>query len=194
MKKIIVGAFIFAGIMTGCAPQHINSMSTGVRRDVFREAESKEPIPAKYAELTIITSLKTRKPENFSWTKTSRGTPDYMLLLNIDGQATWVKGDLAEEKAVSRGPWNSEAGEGIRYFFTTKLWLEAGHHTLFVALPEDGVYMERDIALKEGIDNNLNLTPVYGKRKVGRLPALDAVTSFYEGIRGFDVFLNGKAL
>jgi hypothetical protein len=101
---------------------------------------------------------------------------------------------LTEEKTISGGPWNPEAGEGIRYFFKIKLRLNPDLHRVFAALPEDGVYLDRDITLMKGTDNVLDLTPVYGKRKVGRLPGLNDVTSFYEGIRGFDVFLNGKAI
>jgi hypothetical protein len=34
----------------------------------------------------------------------------------------------------------------------------------------------------EGSDNVLELTPVYRKRKAGKLLGLDTVTSFYEGL------------
>lgn len=185
---------MLALVITGCATSKIATMSMEGRHDVFQEVAHEKPVPAGYTELTIVSSLKTRKPGDFLRTTTSRGTPDYMLLLNIDGQTSRVKGDLTEEKTVSHGSWNLETGEGIRYFFKIKLLLKPGRHSVFAALPEDGVYLDRIITLLEETDNVLHLTPVYGKRKVGKLPDLNAEASFYEGTRGFKAFLNGKAI
>ena len=186
MKKIIIAIFIVAVTMTGCAANRIAASSVGTRDDVFREVSLKDSVSADQADLVIVASVKTRKPEDYLWGKTSHGTPDYTLLLNIDGQTARVKGVLAEEKTVSVESRNPEAGDGIRYFFKTILSLPPGAHRLFIALPEDGVYMEKEITLTAGSYNVLRLVPIYGKRKVGRFPGLDAASSFYEGIRRLD--------
>lgn len=193
MKKIIIGILMSALIMPGCATKKIATMSLEVRNDVFQEIAHNESVPAGYAELTVVSILKTRKPGDFLWTKTSHGTPEYMLLLNIDGQTARLKGDLAEDKTTG-GPWNPEAGEGIRYFFKMKLRLKPGLHRVFAALPEDEVSFDREITLMEGSTNVLYLTPVYGKKRVGRRPGLNEVRSFYEGIRGFNGYLNGEEI
>ena len=185
MKKTIIGISIAAVTMTGCAANRIAASSVGIRDDVFREVSLKDPVPAGQADLIVMASVKTRRPD-YQWAKTSRGTPDYTLLLNIDGQAIRVKGDLKEEKTASGGSWNPEAGEGIRYSFKANLCLNPGLHRVFVALPEDGVYIEKEITLTAGTYNVLNLIPIYGRRKIGRLLGLEAVSSFYEGIRGFN--------
>src|SRR6266571_9451834 len=101
MKKIIIGIFISAIIMPGCATNKIATMSVEGRNDVFQEVAHKEPVPAGYAELTVLSTFKTRRPGDFLWSNSSHGTPEYRLLLNIDGQTTHVRGDLTEEKTKS---------------------------------------------------------------------------------------------
>src|SRR6266513_1223750 len=128
MKKIMIGIFVSALIIPGCATNKIATMSTEERHDVFQEVAHEESVPVGYVELTIVSTLKTRKPDDYMWAKTSHGTPEYTLLLNIDGQATRIKGDLTAEKTKSGGPWNPEAGEGIRYLFKITLRLKPGFH------------------------------------------------------------------
>jgi hypothetical protein len=194
MKKIIIGIFMSALIIPGCAMNKNATMSVARRNDVFQEVAYNEPAPADYAELTIVSTFKTRKPGNYWWLKSSHGTPEYTLLLNIDGQTALIKGDLTEEKTILGEPWNPESGDGIRYFFKIKLRLNSGFHRVFVAVPDAGANFDREITLMKGSDNVLNLAPVYGKRKAGRLLGLDTVTRFYEGIRGFKGYLNGKEI
>jgi hypothetical protein len=194
MKKIIIGILMSALIMPGCATKKIATISLEVRDDAFQEIAHKESVPAGYAELTVVSTLKTRKPGDCLWTKTSHGTPEYILLLNIDGQTARLKGDMAEDKTTSGGPWDPEAGDGIGYFFKIKLRLKPGLHRVFAALPEDGISFDREMTLMEGSNNVLILTPVYGKKRAGRLPGINEVRSFYEGIRGFNGYLNGEEI
>lgn len=194
MRKIIIGIFILAGTMTGCVAQHINTMSTEARHDVFTETTCNDPMPAEQTELIIISSLKTRKPVDLLWSNTSEGTSDFMLLLNIDGQVNRIKGHVEEEKVGPSNSDNPEVGVGMRYFFSKRLCLGAGLHTVSVALPEDSVYLDREVNLAKGTSNVLQLVPVYGRRIIGRQLPLDAKRTFYEGINGFKAFLNDKEI
>jgi len=103
--------------MQGCATNNFTTMSMEERHDVSQEVTQKEPASAGQAELTIEASVKTMKQQVLLWSKTTHGTLEYTLLINIDGQITRIRGNLTEEKTKSEGPWNPEAGEGIRYFF-----------------------------------------------------------------------------
>ncbi len=194
MKRIITGFIVLWGLISGCSTQNINTMSNGVRQDIFREESCNDPVPAKNSDLIVVSSIKARKPGNILWEKTSRGTSDYILLLNIDGQVTRVKGDFVDGKNAATGTWNPEAGEGIRYIFKNDLCLSAGTHKIFMALPEDGTSWAGEITLSAGTYNVLEMTPVYRRRQAERLPALNAETSFSEGIRGFRAYLNGKEI
>jgi hypothetical protein len=194
MKRIITGSIVLGGLIAGCSSQNIITMSNGVRQDIFKVASCKEPIPSKNTDLIVVSSIKTMKPGNIFWGKTSRGTSEYSLLLNIDGQATRVKGDIVEEKTAVTGIWDPEEGEGIRYLYRIELCLSAGPHKISVALPEDGTSWEGGISLTERTFNVLKMAPVYRRRHVERLPALNAETSFSEGIKGFRAYLNGKEI
>jgi hypothetical protein len=194
MEKLIIIIFMASFIISGCAPNKIAIMSVEGRNDVFQNAAYNEQVPVGFAVLTIVSTLKIRESGGFLWSKPPHGTPEQSLLLNIDGQITRVRGDLTKEQTKSGEPWNPEAGKGIRYFFEEKLRLKPGRHRVFAALPQNEVYFDREIAIREDTDNILELAPVYGKRKVGRLPDINAETSFYEGIRGFRGYLNGKEI
>jgi len=194
MKKIITGICLFAVVTAGCATDKIVAMGTEVRHDVFQEVAYREPVPAGYTILTVVSTFKTRRPGDCLWAKAFCGTTEYALLLNIDGQVTRIAGDSVEEETASRGYYPPEAGDGIRHVFRTTLRIKAGHHRLFATLPGKGVYLDREITLVDGTGSVLDVAPLYGKRTVGRLPGNDAVTSFYEGIRGFKGYLDGEEI
>lgn len=117
-----------------------------------------------------------------------------MLLLNIDGQVTRIKGHVEEEKMGPSNSDNPEVGVGMRYFFSTRLCLGAGFHKVSVALPENGVYLDQEVNLVKGTRNVLQLVPVYERRIIGRQLPLDAKRTFYEGINGFKAFLNDNEI
>lgn len=169
----------------------IKSASVTTRDDVFQELPEKAAISAGYADLYILASLKTHKPGIYPFEKKPHGTADYMLLLNIDGEATPIKGTLKEENSEARFPMDPEAGEGIRYRFGRDLRLKAGTHRVVVAFPDDGVAVEREITLSEG-KNNLVLEPIYGATPGKQRPGFYGITSFKEGIKWFRLKLNGQ--
>ena len=181
-------------VMSGCAESSglIRASSTSIRSDIFQELSNGGPVPAGYADLRITSSLKTHKPGIYS-AKDIHGTPDYKLLLNIDGQAVRLQGNPREENSEPRGLRDPEAGEGIRYRFSSDLRLKAGTHKVVIAVPADDLAVERKIILPEG-SNSLVLEPLYTATPGKQRPSFHGATSFTKGIRSFQVILNGKPI
>ena len=191
MKKMIMSALAVAMMISGCAGSSalIRTSSTSTRTDIFKEVSNGGQVPAGYADLRVTSSVKTHSPGINS---DIHGTNDYKLLVNVDGQAVQLQGNLREENSEARGLRDSEAGKGIRYRFSSNLRLKAGTHKIVIAVPADDFAMEREITLSEG-SNNLVLEPTYratsGKRRLGI-----SKLSFKQGLRSFRIFLNGKAI
>jgi hypothetical protein len=194
MKITVILLTVFIVLMTGCNKDVINMMSQGTRRDVFEETSGGVPIPRGYAELTIISSLKTHKPGIYPYGNRVRGTSDYVLLINIDGQKTVIKGDLEEEKTELKGLYNQEAGEGIRYFYEKEILIKPGKHRMILAPQEESFVVERELTFKDETNNILRPEPIYGSSNPrgthGRIPR--SYSSFMAGIEGFWVYLNGN--
>lgn len=182
-------------VVSGCSGSSalIKASSTSVRSDVFQELKDGGSIPLGYADLRISFSLKTHKLGIHS-AKDVHGTPDYKLLLNVDGQAIQLQGSLIEENNEPHGLRDPEAGEGIRYRFSGNLRMKAGTHKVVIAIPADNIAVEREITLPEGSRNSLVLEPMYRTAPGKRSPGSYGVTSFYEGITGLMVVLNGKSI
>ncbi len=193
MKKTNLLLLVMSlAVISGCAESSalIKASSTSVRSDVFQELNDGGPIPLGYADLRIISSLKTHKPGIYS-KKDLHGTPEYRLLINVDGQAVQLQGSLYEENIEPRWLRDPEAGEGVRYRFGRDLRLKAGKHRIVVAIPDDGLAVEREITLSEG-KNNLVLEPIYGATPGKQRPGFYGTTSFKEGIKWFRLKLNGQ--
>ena len=196
MKRIILPAmFATVTLISGCADSSalIRKSSTSVRSDVFQELNDGAPIPQGYTDLRITSSLKTHKTGIYS-KKDIHGTPKYRLLINIDGQTVHLQGSLHEENIEPRGLRDPEAGEGIRYRIGRDLRLKAGAHRIVFAIPDDGLAVEREIALEEGRSNSLVLEPLYSLTAGKQRPGFYGITSFREGLKGFRVILNGKPI
>lgn len=182
-------------VMGGCtrSAELLKTSSMNLRSDVFREASSGEKTPPGYSELTIHSSLKTHKPGSRLFDNSKRGTSDYVLLINIDGQVARIEGALNEDN--SREFNDPEAGAGIRYTFKKNVQLPAGNHRLIVASPEDGIAIEKEINLADGMKYYLHLKPQYGGVDSRRKPAVyGSGPGFHNGIKGFEVWLNGALL
>ncbi len=159
---------------------------------VFEEvAENAAPEPG-YAYLSVYCSLKTHKPGAHA-AKDSHGAPDFVLALEIDGQRVVLRAITREEKTGCMSPTEPEEGDGIRYEFTKRLRMKAGTHRVIIAVPSDSLAMEREITLSGNQVNRLTLKPVYG-RSPNRQRGYANNTSFKEGIKGFQVILNGNSL
>ncbi len=197
MKRTVISGLLLTTLLTcGCSPcrETIKAGSIGARTDVFREVAAGSPIPQGYADLQVVSSLKTHKEGVYPFRKDSHGTPDYSLLLTIDGQTARIKGSSIEENSEPRGIQDPEAGEGIRYSFRTVVRLTAGSHTVRVASPDDEAAAERELSLAEGRSYTLELEPVYGATAGRQRPAFYGPTSFLEGLRGFRMLLQGEPL
>jgi hypothetical protein len=197
MKYTILSSLVLMMALGGCWTKDIDKMmGKETRSDVFQNTEWRELIPSGFAELTIVSSFKTHEPGIYPYGNKVKGTPDYVLLLNIDGQNERVKGHLSEEKSESKGLVDAEAGKGIRYFFKKEILLAAGTHRVLLSLPEDKVVVIRKLTLKDGTSNTLRLKPIYrssnpeGRRGRG----FSGCSSFMAGIVGFWVYLNGSTI
>ncbi|KAF0215405.1 MAG: hypothetical protein FD174_4144 [Geobacteraceae bacterium] len=191
---LLIMLFVVA-TLAGCAGngEMIKAMSMNTRQDVFQELSAATPTPLGYSDLRIVSSLKTHMPGIYS-AKDIHGTPEYMLLINVDGQAVQIAGSLRTATREPQTLRDPEAGEGMRYLFQKELRLKPGRHRIFASLPFEGIAVERVIELAEGSRNTLVLEPVYGSAPEKQRPGFYGVRSFKEGIRGFWVTYNGKSL
>lgn len=182
-------------ILPGCAGNKalVKALGTGTSQDVFQEIGGNAPQVPGYADLHIYSSLKTHKPGIYS-SHDIHGTRDYTLLVNIDGQATTLKGRLSMERNESRPMRDPEEGEGIRYRFTKIVRVKAGAHRVFVALPADDIVAGKDVIISEGESNSLTMEPIYGAVPGKHGPGTYGLTSFKEGIKSIRLLLNEKTI
>jgi len=194
MKKASLLLMLSLMVLSGCAESSalIKANSTSLRTDVFEELTNGATTPQGYVDLRVSATLKTHRPGIFS-AKDIHGTPDYKLLLNIDGQAVLLRGNLQNENSESRGLVDPEAGDGIRYRFSKNIRMKAGTHKVVVALPDDEIAVAKEIALNEGDRNNLVVEPIYSSSPGKRRPGV-STTSFKEGIRSISLTLNGREI
>jgi len=192
---MVVMVVMVVTFVSGCAESSalIRRSSTSVRADVFKELTDGGTVPQDYADLRIAFSLKTHKPGIYS-ARDIHGTPEYKLLVNIDGQVIQLQGGLSEENTEQTALRNPEAGEGIRYRFNSNLRLKAGTHRIVIAIPADGLAEAQEITLTEGSSNSLVLEPVYKTISRKQRPGFYGVTRFTEGLKGFRMVLNGKEM
>jgi hypothetical protein len=194
MKKLCL-LLTAISLLSGCAESSafIKSNSTSLHSDVFEEVACGETVPKGFAELRINASLKTHMPGIYS-ASDIHGTPDYKVLVNVDGQALFLQGNLRQEKAEPLNLMDPEANEGVRYRFSKTIRLRAGVHKVIVAFPNDNVVVERELVLNEGAVNSLFIEPVYSAKPGKRRPGKYSLTSFMEGIRSIRLTLNNKEL
>jgi hypothetical protein len=193
MKRIKLLLALSLAVVSGCAESSalIKASSSSMRTDIYEELTNGGITPRGYSDLRVTATLKTHKPGIFS-ASDIHGTPDYKLLLNIDGQAVLLQGNMQKENSESMKMADPEAGDGIRYRFSKNLRLKAGSHRIVVALPDGDIAVEREISLTEGNVNNLVMEPVYSTAQGKRQSGINIATSFKEGIRTIRLLLNGR--
>jgi len=183
--------FIIAGCATGLSKQAaVNS-----RSDVFTLNTKNDPVTAGLTELNISASLKTHKEFDCPINQQhSHGTPDYKLVINVDGQSLPITGELKEENLSNSVAGDPEKGNGIRYIFRQKIRLAAGRHRIIVSLLDDGIAVSRDFQLDEKSVNSLVVEPVYNSRSGSLRSSTYTSGDFHEGLRGISLFLNSSLL
>lgn len=195
MRWVIIALLCSAAAsVSGCAGNSalIKASGTGSRSDVFEERAAGGIGSQGTTELLVNATLKTHNPGIYSEADI-HGTPEYRLLLNIDGQAAWLQGRLERENFHLMRPTDPEAGDGVRYRFGTHLRLKAGVHRIVAALPGDGIAVEKEIYLIDATVNDLVIEPVYSPSEGKRRPGV-GLTSFKQGIRTIRLLLNGREL
>ena len=195
MKKASLLLMLSLMVLGGCAESSalIKANSTSLRTDVFDELTNGATAPQGYVDLRVTATLKTHKPGMYS-AKDIHGTPNYKMLLNIDGQAVLLQGMLQNENSESRGLVDPEAGDGIRYRFSKNLRLKAGTRRVVIALPDDEIAIVREFTLNEGEHNSLVIEPIYSTKTGKRRTGMYSTTSFTEGIMTFRLMLNGREI
>jgi len=194
MKTImtVVTTGIFLAALCGCSGNRelIKTMGNSTSQGIFQEvSDSSSPTPG-YVDLRIYSSLKTHKPGIYSETD-PHGTPNYKMLVNIDGQAIHLQGRLREENSGALSMRDPNEGIGIRYQFEKKLRIKAGAHKVVVAIPADDLAIEREILLSDSA-NSLVVEPAYGVLPGKKRLGLYGETSFKQGINRLRLTLNGK--
>jgi len=194
MKKIQLLSLLSVVVLSACANGYglIKEHRDSARSDVFQELAAPEALQRAQAGLRVTGALKTHAADSLA-PADSHGSPDYRLLVNIDGQAVQLAGALTREDREPQRIQDAEAGSGIRYRFTKQLALKPGSHRLVVALPDDQVAIARELELKEGL-NTLEVEPVYGQKTGAGRPRNVQARSFSEGIRSLKITLNGRVI
>ena len=192
--KLLLLAMVLT-VVSGCAESSalIQASSSSKRTDIFEELTNGGTAPRGYSDLRITATLKTHKPGIYS-ASDIHGTPDYKLLLNIDGQSVMLRGRLQKENREPMKLVDPEAGDGIRYLYSKILRLTSDTHRIVVALPDDGIAVEGEIILAEGTVNSLVLEPIYSTAPGKGQPGVYSTTSFTSGIRSIRLTLKGRGI
>lgn len=196
MRRItLLTLLLGVAILSGCAKntEILRTCGTSLCCDVFCEVSDVGPVPQGYADLSVVSSLKTHKP-GYHQSVDTHGTAGYKLQINIDGQGAVISGMLNKENIEPRRLRDPEAGDGIRYQFRKNLRLKAGTHKIVIVIPDGEIAEEREITLAGGSSNRLVLEPIYGRKRSGGRMTTMIDKDFYEGIEGFRMILNGKTL
>jgi hypothetical protein len=196
MKTLsIAGSLFLLALASSCSTNQelIKKMSSSCRQDVIQPSGIGEKAPAGYVDLTVHASLKLHKSSAYAIAD-SHGSPDYRMLLNIDGQVIALTAHTCIENNEARYLNDPEAGDGIRYQFTKRVRIKAGTHKVAVVIPQDDIALEREVTLADGKDTTLTLEPVYGAAPGKQGPGFYGAASFREGIRSIRFILNGQVL
>jgi hypothetical protein len=196
MKHIFLVLSIMTLFITSCINDVANVTGRGTRHDIFQTTNKSTRIPNGYAELTIVSSLKTPKPGIYPFGSKVTGTPDYVMMMSVDGQNETIQAILWQEKREPEGLYDPEAGEGIRYEFKKEIMIKAGTHRLVLVLPEEGVIVKRKLTLRDGTTNTIRLKPIYRSVNPEGIPGrgFSGSARFMAGIVGFWVYLNDDSI
>jgi len=189
--KVLAGIIIAASV-SGCAGnmEAINKPDYDNSQDIAKNSIETPLLSHEYANVYISASLKTHKPGIYIFDNKKHGTDKFELIVHIDGKPVQIKNSTKEEDTSYLHEKYPEAGNGIRYNFRGSIRLRPGNHKIALSIPDDEIFVEKDIYIKGG-SSKIIIEPVYRRRKPYRKIGFVADTSFYEGIKGFKVIING---
>jgi hypothetical protein len=153
----------------------------------------------RFGVLIIRATMKTPK-EGFYLLESKHslhGKPEYPFIFNIGGQGvTWLaKGAPDIQQKIVDDKKNPEGGEGVKYFLEKNIRLKSGSYKIYFGLAEKNFQKEIVISVTEGKTSILEFKPVYRPERPGhRGRKRTRGDSFYEGIRDFEVCLDGKRI
>jgi hypothetical protein len=165
-KSIIVGAALIAGfVISGCANNRelMAKSSLSTRNDVFFETSISETGSGK-AIADFMFTVKSNS-SRFAEIYIKHSNPPYRVYMNIDGQTTVLESEPILENKSPVDSSLPESGTGWKYEFSKRIALAPGKHKLTIVLPIDDVIVEREIALRAGV-NTITVIPVYNKRSL----------------------------
>lgn len=152
---------MIAGLLiSGCASSRepIAKASFGSRQDVFSEVLGKD-VPTGKAIIDLAFSVKSNA-YYFIGMYGKHSDPPYRVHLDIDGQTTVLETEPVLEDKSPTDPKVPDSGIGWKYQFNKRIVLAPGKHKLTIALPIDGVIVEQETFLREGV-NTVSLKPIY---------------------------------
>lgn len=185
-KSIIVGAALIAGyVISGCANNRelIVNSSHATRNDVFSEISSSEAESGK-AMADIMFTVKSNS-SRFAEMYIKHSNPPYRVYVTIDGQSTVLEAEPILENISPVDSNAPESGTGWKYQFSKRVAIAPGKHKLTIAIPIDDVIVEREIALRAGV-NTVTVIPVYKKRLLRPYKG----QSFTAGVKTLEVMVN----
>lgn len=188
---LLAGLTFWAGCATNATL--LNESTRESRKDVFIQVNDSKPPHPQWSDLDLVASLKTHDVRGLAG-KDVHGTPDYRLLVHIEGQSLLLEGTRQTERLDREDVSNPESGEGIRYRFASRLRLKPGHHRVIVSLPGDGVAVAGELDLAAGETGTLQITPEYNVPVSSARPRFQKMPRFSEGIKALRLTWNNKPL
>lgn len=190
MTRSVIRTILIAVMFTaGCAGnREFKEQTTPVfRHEVFQELTTVGPVAGKAAVQVDFPVKSNRARFVNSYIKYS--DPPYTTVITIDGQSAEMKDEPVLEDLPGDFRKNPEAGTGWKYNFRTALLLLPGKHLVTVAVPRSGIIIEKELILKEGL-NNLKIVPIY-KAAVSRNRNSPRFTN---GLERIVILLDGQSL
>ena len=192
MKKAIYSICIVSGLLfSGCATNP--AVSDQIRDKSIEQAavfeELKDDASSDRDSVLIIrATMKTVKEGFYPLESRSalHGKNEYPFVFNIGGQGVvWIAKGLPDKQPDHIDEKrNAEGGEGVKYTLEKRIRIKPGAYKIFLSLAEEKLRKELDITLAGTGPGILEFKPVY-RRDRGKGPM------FYEGLSGFEVFLDG---
>ena len=181
-------------VASGCAgrTERVADMSRGSRNDVFALAAVGTQPPGGHARLRVCATLKTHVPGAHA-AADAHGTPEHVLLLNIDGQVIELAGSPHPEETEALPARDPEEGRGMRYRFETTLDVREGSRRVTAVVPTDKVVVGQEMRFVAGKTVSLVLEPVYGATPGWVKPGSAPTSHYRQGLTSLVFIVDGES-